>query len=638
MKRLILWVCLLLPLSTVWGQTEDPELADCRKALSRAWAGADRDSIAAAYCCLTEYYAYRDVDSTRHYCEEGLKYADRKKAEPYLVLLVNLAVTFEDEGRMDEAMTVFRKAMGEAERLHWEIEEQASLLASVGVCYRRMSMPDSALAYYNRALDLLDVTKPDESGARTQLLTNIAVLYANTSRLDEAEVYVRRAMEVVPTCGDMDMVIHAASTAGVILGLCGKEEDGIQAIRQALDMAERQQKPAFVLRCLTYLAGTYGRLGNRAELMKCVARAEPLLAVLPENSTEVLGYYEKLFDVYSTMGRYRESLDIQHRLLGLKDVNMAVPLDKLYLSMARNYQKLKDYAQASDYYERAMSAADSLHGAQIEAELSELTVKYDTKEKELEIARLNEQHLQQQNRIMQLGIVSVVAVAVILVWGVWYVLRRRRLKKEEELKLAQHFIEGLERERKRLAKELHDGVCNDLLGIGMQMQNLPLTDEGKEEVKSMLEKVRNDVRCISHELMPPQFQRVTLKEVLEDYVTRLLDTQSAEWTFSSDAEGREWDNVPEDCAYEVYRILQELLSNILKHAGASRIDLHLYLSERMLTLRIAYRGKPCPSESKLGNGIGLSTTGERVKSIGATFVLKNEDDWQQITLDVPLAV
>lgn len=637
MKRLILWVC-LFPLFTVWGQDADPELAACRKNLSCALAGADRDSIATAYCHLTEYYAYRDVDSTRYYCEEGLKYADREKAEPYMVLLVNLAITYENEGCMDEAMEVLRKAMGEAARLHWDVEEQASLLASAGVCYRRMSMPDSALVYYNRALDLLDVTKPDESGSRTQLLTNIAILYANTSRLGEAEDYVRRAMEVVPTCGDMDMVIYAASTAGVILGLCGKEEDGIQAVRQALDMAVQQQKPAFILRCLTYLAGTYGRLGNREELMKCVARAEPLLAVLPENSTEVLGYYEKLFEVYSTMGRYRESLDIQHRLLELKDVNMAVPLDKLYLSMARNYQKLKDYGQASEYYERAMSTADSLHGAQIEAELSELTVKYDTKEKELEIARLNEQHLQQQNRIMQLGFVSVVAVAVILIFGVWYVLRRRRLKKEEELKLAQHFIEGLERERKRLAKELHDGVCNDLLGIGMQMQCLPLTDEGKEEVRSMLEKVRNDVRCISHELMPPQFQRVTLKEVAEDYVTRLLDTQSAEWSFGADAEGREWDSVPENCAYEVYRILQELLSNILKHAEASRIDLTLCLSEHMLSLCIAYQGKPCPSEAKLGNGIGLSTTGERAKSIGATFVLKNEDGWQRMMLDVPLVV
>lgn len=637
MKRLIVWI-FLLPLVAVWGQAPDPELAECRAALARACESGHRDSISAACCHLSEYYAYRDVDSTRHYCEEGLKYADRDKAEPYVVLLVNLAVTYLDEGRMDECLPAFRKALSEAVRLHLDAEEQAGILSSIGVCYRRMSMPDSALVYYNRALDLLGVEKSDETGSRTQLLTNIAVLYANTSRLDEAETYIRRAMEMVPTCGDMDMVIHAASTAGAIFSLCGKEEDGIKAIRQALDMASEQKKPKFVLRCLTYLAGTYGRLGNRAELMKCVTEAEPLLAVLPENSTEVLGFYERLYEVYAGMGRYRESLDIQHRLLGLKDVNMAVPLDRLYLDMARNYKGLKDYDRAFDCYDRAMAVADSLHKAQVEAELSELSVRYDMKEKELEIAHLNEQQLKQRNRIMQLGIVSVMAVGIVVLLVIWYELRRRRQKKEEELKLAQRYIEGLERERKRLAKDLHDGVCNDLLGIGMQVQCLPPTEQSKAEVKAMLEKVRQDVRLISHELMPPQFQRVTLKEVVEDYAGRILAAQPAEWAMAVDDGGRDWSRVPEDQAYEVYRILQELLSNVLKHAEATRIDLRLCLSKKDLVLQIAYCGKPCPSHAEKGNGIGLTTVSERAKSIGAAFTVVEENGEQRMTLNVPLAV
>lgn len=627
-----------MPLFVAWGQTSDSELAGCRMALAHAVKDGNRDSIAAACCHLTEYYAYRDVDSTRYYCEEGLKYADRNKAEPYVVLLVNLAVTYQDEGRMDECLQAFGKALSEAVRLHLDVEERAGILSSIGVCYRRMSMPDSALVYYNRALELLDVTRPDETGSRTQLLTNIAVLYANTSRLEEAEYYVRKAMEVVPACGDLDMVIHAASTAGVILGMRGKEEDGIKAIRQALDMARQQQKPKFVLRCLTYLAGTYGRLGNRKELMKCVAEAEPLLAVLPENSTEVLGYYEKLYEVYEEMGRYRESLAIQYRLLGLKDINMAVPLDRLYLHMARNYKGLKEYSRAFDCYERAMVVADSLHTAQVEAELSELSVKYDTKEKELEIARLNERQWKQRNRIMQLGIVAVAAVSAVLLLVVWYGLRRRRQKKEEELKLAQRYIDGLERERKRLAKELHDGVCNDLLGIGIQMQSLPPTEESRDEVKAMLEKVRSDVRFISHELMPPQFQRVTLKEVVEDYAGRILSAQPVGWTLAVDDGGYDWGSVPENQAYEVYRILQELLSNVLKHAEANRIDLRLVLSGRTLVLQISYCGKTYPVHVEKRNGIGLTTVSERAKSIGAVFSVVSENGEQRLTLEVPLAV
>lgn len=76
------------------------------------------------------------------------------------------------------------------------------------------------------------------------------------------------------------------------------------------------------------------------------------------------------------------------------------------------------------------------------------------------------------------------------------------LRKRKNWKLAQSYIEGLERERTRLAKELHDGVCNDLLGIGMNMQCMQPTDESKQEILALLEQVRSDVRCISHELMP----------------------------------------------------------------------------------------------------------------------------------------
>ena len=377
-------------------------------------------------------------------------------------------------------------------------------------------------------------------------------------------------------------------------------------------------------------------MDNRVELMKCVKEAEPLLSVLPENSTEVLGYYEKISAIYAEMGRYRESLDIQHRLLKLKEVNMAVPLDKLYLNIAQNYKGLKDYPQAFEYYERAMATADSLHQADINAELSELAAKYDTKEKELEIARLNAQQLTQQNRIMLLGIVAVSAVALIVLSAVWYLFRRRRLKKEEELKLAQRYIEGLERERKRLAKELHDGVCNDLLGIGLQLQCLPSTEQSKEQLKDMLEKVRTDVRFISHELMPPQFQRVTLKDVLEDYVSRILEAQSADWDVETSADGRTWESVPEECSYEVYRILQELLSNVVKHAEAKWIGVRLLLSEHGLTLRIVYRGKPGPSDNVPREGIGLTTVSERARAINAEFKVETSDGEQRMVLVVPL--
>lgn len=267
-----------------------------------------------------------------------------------------------------------------------------------------------------------------------------------------------------------------------------------------------------------------------------------------------------------------------------------------------------------------------------------MSVKYDTKEKELEIARLNQVQLEQKAQTMRWIIATTVVVFVFLLFILYYILRRKRIKKEEELKLAQSYIDGLERERTRLAKDLHDGVCNDLLGIGMQMQCLPPTGEAKQELLGMLEQVRSDVRSISHELMPPKFLHATLAETVEAYVERLAVPPSVQLAFSRENEGMEWQQVSEQVAYEVYRILQELLSNVLKHSGATEIYVNLSLQEQLLTLQITNNGKNYSDNGEAGTGIGLTTIRERAKTVGGLLTTDIQDGRQLFKLEISLPI
>ena len=216
--------------------------------------------------------------------------------------------------------------------------------------------------------------------------------------------------------------------------------------------------------------------------------------------------------------------------------------------------------------------------------------------------------------------------------------RKKRVKKEEELKLAKSYIDGLERERTRLAKELHDGVCNDLLGIGMQVQCMPPSAESKHELLDLLEQVRGEVRCISHELMPPKFQYVTLAETIEAYIERLVIPASMQLAFSKENDHAEWGQVPEQTAYEVYRILQELLSNILKHSEATEVNINLSLSKELLVLLITDNGKPFSDSGTAMGGIGLNTTQERAKAIGGSLSVNCKGSIQQFQLEIPLSL
>ena len=610
----------------------DDDLQACHAELRRALRSGNTDSLAYAYCHLGEYYAYRDADSARHYCLQGLEHADHGRPEPYLILLNNLAETYVIAGDLPTCIRLFRQADVEARRLRYDEEGfRPSVLTSMGVAYRRMEMPDSALWCYDAALSLLggEDTRDEEA----HLLTSIAVLYANTSRLDEAEQYARRAMQAADRCDDMDMVMYAYTTAGTIFALNGKNGEATRAIHPALAKARAQGKPRFELKAITYLLSMFYRMGNTDSIDHYMKEAEKVVPRMPSMSAEVQGYRETLSEILTKMGRYRESLALQRQQLAGADVNAQTPIDRLYMQMARNYHGLGDARRAMECCERAYALADSLHASDVETRLSEFSVKYETKEKELEIARLNERQLQQQARTMKWAIAAIVLLAVLLFAVLAYLFRRRRLKKEEELKVARSYIEGLERERGRLAKDLHDGVCNDLLGIGMQLQCLPQTDESRR-LLALMEQVRGDVRNISHELMPPKFRHATLDETVEAYIERFALPEGMEITFTKKHDGREWAEVPSQVAYEVYRVLQELLSNIVKHSGATQVSVHLALTPSSLALQIQDNGKPYKQASE--GGIGLSTIEERAKAVGGRFSTSMHDDRQSRLFEVPL--
>lgn len=632
MKTLFLFFCLSGLFSSLCAQNE---LADLKSAAKRAEQAGIDDSIAQAYCRLGEYYAYRSSDTARYWFEKSMEATKYKRPPLYTGLLVNLAETYFSNGDMDEAMKRYQFSRDESARLK-DTASWANSISSIGIIYRRKEMPDSALICYNQALQLLEHRDADWD-QKANLLGNISILYANTSRLDEGLVYGKRAVEAAEKCGDMDMILYANYSCGSILFLQGKYDEGIAMIRAVLEEGRKQRMPKYALKGIVTMLRMFYKIDQRDSVNYYMREAEVVLQELPANSVEVLGYREMQSLLLSQMGRYKESLEIQKSLLKYQGANAASPVDKLYLEMARNYQDLKDYSQAAKHYERAYALADSLRTEQVQEELSELTVKYETKEKELEIVRLNQMHLEQEAQTMRWAILALIFAFAFIIFTLYYIFRRKRMQKEQEYKLAQRYIEGLEKERTRLAKELHDGVCNDLLGIGMQMQYMESTPEARQEMLRLLEQVRGDVRCISHELMPPKFQYVTLAEAIEAYVGHLTAPSAMRISMNNANTNADWKQIPEQIAYEVYRVAQELLSNSVKHSGATILQLDLSIEHSHLLLRLTDNGKGYAGISASSRGIGLNTIRERAKSINATLAMDiKESGIQEFLLSVPL--
>ena len=184
-------------------------------------------------------------------------------------------------------------------------------------------------------------------------------------------------------------------------------------------------------------------------------------------------------------------------------------------------------------------------------------------------------------------------------------------------KLTQQYIEGLENERQRMARELHDGVCNDLLAIQMNIK----AEKPSQSTASMIDSCRESVRRISHELMPPEFTYASLDEVVRFFISKQADVNKEKITFlyGSSAIDSDWGEVADASALEIYRIIQEAVGNAVKHSGADKINVKLSLTKEKLEAIIIDNGSYQQKVSTGKNGIGLDSIRRRANVIGGTI-------------------
>ena len=520
--------------------------------------------------------------------------AQSRRDFSYTLQLDSLAELRFAEGDMRGSICLWLEAAGIAD--HCAKTEEDSLiysgfLQSLGVCYRRISMMDSTLHYYNMAWKIIqDKTSPAAVSEKTRLLTSMAILMTFMGRDEESVQFADRAMVMAGEATDIEMVMYAATNAGGIYARNGDFTKSASALRMAVSKTKENGMTDRLLSALTIMTSMFSLAGEKDSVSHYLAMAEEVAAELPENSVAVLGFRETQASVLGSLGRYAESNAIYRRLLSASGSNSSVAEDAGYIAMARNYMAMGQWENAGQCYERAYSVLDSIYSEDITSQVSEWSAKYGAAEKELEISRLEQESLKKQAAIKTWVIIAMALVAVLTGVVLTAAFRRKHLKKVEELRLARKYIDGVEKERARVARDLHDGICNDLLGIGMQISAMRPCSPEQDKVLSMLEGLRSEVRTISHDMMPPQFSFSGIEEVIEMYA-------------DSDAE---------------------------------RIDAELRLSDSSLTLTVSDYGKHSGPDMPDKGGVGLKVMSERARSIEAVISYHSADGANIFKLNVPL--
>jgi signal transduction histidine kinase len=252
---------------------------------------------------------------------------------------------------------------------------------------------------------------------------------------------------------------------------------------------------------------------------------------------------------------------------------------------------------------------DSIMGIESNEELHEMQVKYETVKKDNQIKTQNikiEQDKKNQILLFLVIILLVVLFTAIFIRKTY----KTNLKLQEAIKnkmLIEKTFEAQENERTRIAKELHDGIVQDLTILKLNLTN----NNYKEEIEPKLTKITKELREISYQMMPIALKELGLIPALEDLFERSFTQRGIAFNFEALLLENRLD---EKIEVNIYRICQELINNSLKHANATEINIILRQKNQLLTLIFEDNGQGFDI-SKVKQGIGLTSLKDRLEAI-----------------------
>lgn len=365
-------------------------------------------------------------------------------------------------------------------------------------------------------------------------------------------------------------------------------------------------------------------------------------------------YYKKgIFD--SAVSYYERSLVITDSANFLDD-----GLNVLNL-LAELYEKQNDFEKAIEYRKDYYSKSREIYTENYNDKLLELRTQYNTASLELEAEKQKNIALEQKRIKVAAIIIGVAAVIIISIWLYIVDQRRKNIKilsakndeinkqkiddllQDQEIASLQGVLEGQETERKRVAIDLHDRLGGILSMVKLHFsaveEKIEVENPNKEKFLSaseLLDLAAGEVRNISHNLMSGVLAKFGLLPALEDLSTRVSGTGKLKVNlytnnFKGSLEGEQ--------ELQLYRIVQELMSNILKHSEAKEANIQLNESEGNVNLIVEDDGIGFNPE-KLGkeSGIGLSNLKARVAKLDGTFHIDSgKGAGTTISIDIPVS-
>jgi|GEM_PF-4386537 len=657
LKNLYLLLCLtmLSVNGTTLAQTNVPDSLHSEIARAKTDSARGYWNSRLAWYFLNQY----QLDSAEHYITRARDIHEQLGDErARMVQLHYQGLVHRLKSEFPAALDTFQRVLAYYESVG-DTARTTSPLFNLGVVYNLIGDYDRSLQYYYRELEVNERFYGPKSIANS--LNSIANLQRNRGNLEEAKATYQRARSLIEPLDDPYMQATVYGNLATNELLVGQLDSAQYWAEKSLEIdrnLERNWGIAHSLMTLGQIAQQQGRL-EQAEnyLLEAVdlrqAMGQPL---------ELVDCYQAYAELLLARNQPASAINTLQQSIVLADsIQYFKGLSQGHHLLASAFAKSGRYEQAYQTKIIGQSYQDSLLTEEKEKALQELDIQYEVRQQEEELEQLAMENALQRTlvdreRTSRIALtLSTILFAILAVGAVgWYRQRRaqdikmsrqeadlqmariRQLEQREQVNTLHAMIRGQENERKRIASDLHDSLGSLLSTIKLHVRaalSVGDPETVRKDVNRMLDHANEEVRRISHNMMPDVLQ-FGLGPALMDLAQDADEASAAHITCQ--IIGQEPKGFGEDQKIMLYRIAQEGIQNALKHGAPGQVLIQLSWLADQAQLTIEDDGQGFMLD-QVKNGLGLRSMQSRTAFLaGQMQIDSNPGEGTVIEVQIPL--
>ncbi len=566
-------------------------------------------------------------DSSNSITEQLMKLSEKQKNIPlHQKAEINKVYYYLNKSNADSGLSVSEKNIRSLLKSKGNDSLLAQYFSAAGLSLMRLNRQKDAMEKFFNALNTSEQLGDKFMMAKAR--HNIGWAYMELNQYTEAISHFTSAIQIVETNKiPYKMAVSYANIASCY-GALNKYDSVYKYAGKSIQIAHEQNNYQVEANGWNIMGTAYTSEKKYQQALACFLKAKPIRAKIGDPFFMVSDL-AVLSELYAMMNKTTEGLQTGNEALAIaKKENLQSKFPMIYKAIALNYEKSGNYAAAAELYKQVNVLKDSMYENASAEAVAEMKTKYETEKKE-RIIQEQQFNLKKKNYF-------IVTISVLVLLGAvlaWLFYNRTKLKQEAKLQAAvltqqqiaaAAILEAEENERQRIAKDLHDGVGQIMSAAKMNLSSFEndlqfKDDEQKlsfERIISLVDEGCKEVRSVSHQMMPNVLLKSGLGKAVAEFLDK-IDQKVLKVTLHTEGLN---EHIEATTEIVLYRVLQESVNNVIKHSGASELDLSLIKDADGISATIEDNGKGFDSKHLSEKaGLGLKNMKARVEYLKGTI-------------------